>query len=79
MFYTYALMTRPFLLNAENNIVFYLELRQDIDKGILLYFPLGGTKTDDCTWVGSLLVSVAVVCGTREKGVKTMGKEKKMK
>jgi hypothetical protein len=55
-----------------------LELRKDSDKGILQHFPLGVSKTDDCTWVGFLLVSVVMVCGTREKGVKSMGKEKRL-
>jgi hypothetical protein len=54
-----------------------LELRAERDKGKLLHFPLGGSKTDDCTWAGSLLVSVEMVCGTREKVDKSMGQEKK--
>jgi len=58
-------------------ISFLLELRKESDKGILLHLPLGGSKTDDCTWVGSLLVSVVMVCGRRKKGVKSMGKEKR--
>jgi hypothetical protein len=53
-----------------------LELRKDREKRKLFYFPLGGSKTDDCTWLGSLLISVAAVCGGGGNGAKGIGKGK---
>jgi hypothetical protein len=52
-----------------------LERRKDKEKRELLHFPLGGSKTDDCTWAGSLLIPVAEVCGRREKGDKGIGRK----